>query len=41
MIDLNLEWLYRLVRQPWRIKRVAVLPVFVLAVLRERFLKGR
>jgi len=41
MINLNLEWLYRLVRQPWRIKRVAVLPVFVLAVLRERFLKGR
>ena len=32
----QLEWLYRLIRQPWRIKRMAVLPVFVFTVLRER-----
>lgn len=38
---INLEWLYRLLRQPWRLKRVAVLPVFVLAVLISRFQKGR
>jgi len=36
MRKLNLEWLYRLIRQPWRIKRMAVLPVFVLTVWKER-----
>lgn len=41
MIKVNLEWLYRLIRQPWRIKRMAVLPVFVFTVLRERLVKGR
>ena len=30
----GLEWLYRLVRQPWRARRMAVLPVFALLVLR-------
>ena len=34
---LGLEWLYRLIRQPSRIKRQIVLPKFVFAVLRERF----
>jgi len=38
---LNLEWLYRLVRQPWRIRRMAVLPVFVLTVWKELLFKGR
>jgi N-acetylglucosaminyldiphosphoundecaprenol N-acetyl-beta-D-mannosaminyltransferase len=33
---LNLEWLYRLIRQPWRWKRMLRLPRFVWAVLRER-----
>ncbi len=32
----NLEWLYRLVRQPWRVKRVMVLPVFVIVVVYSR-----
>jgi N-acetylglucosaminyldiphosphoundecaprenol N-acetyl-beta-D-mannosaminyltransferase len=41
MRRMNLEWLYRLVRQPWRIRRMAVLPLFVLAVLKERLVKGR
>ena len=31
----GLEWLFRLVRQPWRIRRMAVLPVFVVRVLRS------
>jgi N-acetylglucosaminyldiphosphoundecaprenol N-acetyl-beta-D-mannosaminyltransferase len=31
--DHGLEWLYRLVRQPSRIKRAAVLPLFMLRVL--------
>lgn len=32
---LGLEWLYRLVRQPWRWRRQAALPVFVLLVILE------
>lgn len=34
--QLNLEWLYRLVSQPWRWRRQLALPRFVWAVLRER-----
>ena len=30
---LSLEWLYRLARQPWRWRRMAVLPLFALLVL--------
>jgi N-acetylglucosaminyldiphosphoundecaprenol N-acetyl-beta-D-mannosaminyltransferase len=30
----GLEWLYRLVRQPWRIRRMAALPVYALKVIR-------
>lgn len=30
---LGLEWLYRLIKEPWRIKRQMVLPLFVLHVL--------
>jgi N-acetylglucosaminyldiphosphoundecaprenol N-acetyl-beta-D-mannosaminyltransferase len=32
----GLEWLYRLLRQPWRARRMAVLPRFALEVLRAR-----
>jgi N-acetylglucosaminyldiphosphoundecaprenol N-acetyl-beta-D-mannosaminyltransferase len=32
----GLEWLYRLLRQPWRARRMAVLPLFALEVLRAR-----
>jgi len=35
MQNAGLEWLYRLVRQPWRLKRMLRLPRFVLAVLRR------
>lgn len=33
MQRLGLEWLYRLLRQPWRLRRMLRLPRFVLAVL--------
>jgi N-acetylglucosaminyldiphosphoundecaprenol N-acetyl-beta-D-mannosaminyltransferase len=33
---LGLEWLYRVIRQPWRIGRIAVLPVFLALVVRQR-----
>lgn len=29
----GLEWLFRLVRQPWRIRRMAVLPIYAIKVL--------
>jgi N-acetylglucosaminyldiphosphoundecaprenol N-acetyl-beta-D-mannosaminyltransferase len=32
----GLEWLYRLLREPWRWRRMVKLPLFVLMVLRER-----
>lgn len=32
----GLEWLFRLVRQPWRIRRMAVLPMYAFQVLRSR-----
>lgn len=40
---LGLEWLYRLLRQPSRVRRQAALPLFVWNVLREktRLLRGR
>lgn len=35
MQNAGLEWLYRLIRQPWRFKRMLRLPRFVIAVLRR------
>lgn len=32
---LGLEWLYRLIREPWRWRRQLVLPIFALMVLKE------
>jgi N-acetylglucosaminyldiphosphoundecaprenol N-acetyl-beta-D-mannosaminyltransferase len=29
----GLEWLHRLIRQPWRVRRMAVLPVYAIKVL--------
>ena len=37
----GLEWLYRTIREPWRIKRIAVLPLFVFAVSLKRLSGGR
>jgi len=34
---LGFEWLFRLIRQPWRIKRQLALLEFIFLVLRERF----
>jgi N-acetylglucosaminyldiphosphoundecaprenol N-acetyl-beta-D-mannosaminyltransferase len=33
MRSAGLEWLHRLVRQPWRVRRMAVLPVYAIKVL--------
>jgi N-acetylglucosaminyldiphosphoundecaprenol N-acetyl-beta-D-mannosaminyltransferase len=37
MREAGLEWLYRLIRQPWRWRRMRALPRFVLAVLAARY----
>lgn len=37
---LHFEWLYRLVKEPSRIGRIAVLPMFAWLVLRRYFLNG-
>ncbi len=39
--QLNLEWLYRLIVQPWRWRRQMALPRFVLAVIKEKYLGPR
>lgn len=39
MCKLGLEWLYRLVKEPWRYKRMLVLPVFLFKVMGERIRK--
>ena len=36
MRSAGMEWLFRLGRQPWRVRRMAVLPAFALRVLRSR-----
>ena len=36
IIKLNLEWLYRLIRQPWRIFRQLKLIKFILLVIKEK-----
>jgi len=32
----NMEWLYRLYKEPWRLNRMQVLPKFVQAVMKEK-----
>jgi N-acetylglucosaminyldiphosphoundecaprenol N-acetyl-beta-D-mannosaminyltransferase len=32
----GLEWLYRLLTQPWRARRMLALPLFLAHVLRQR-----
>lgn len=39
--NIGLEWLFRLIIQPWRIKRQLALPKFVILVLIERFFSNR
>ncbi len=40
-IKLNLEWLYRLLSEPARIKRQICLPLFVWQVLKSKYLSGK
>ncbi len=35
----GLEWLFRLIRQPWRLKRQLALITFIYLVLKQRFLR--
>ena len=41
MIRLQLEWLYRLIKEPRRFGRMLRLPKFVLAVLAQRLRGGK
>ena len=41
MRRVGLEWLYRLLREPWRWKRQLALPRFVLLVLRQKIAQRR
>jgi len=41
MLRLRLEWLYRLLRQPWRAPRMVALPRFACRVLRLRYAPSR
>ena len=36
MIKLGLEWLYRVAKEPWRIKRLGSIPKFLLLVIRGK-----
>lgn len=38
---LGLEWFYRLIKEPWRYKRMLVLPEFLLLALKERLARGK
>ncbi len=38
---LGLEWLYRLIREPWRWRRQLALPRFLILVLRQRWMQLR
>ena len=37
--DLNLEWLYRCIKEPWRFKRIAKLPLFLVKAWLKRIRK--
>jgi N-acetylglucosaminyldiphosphoundecaprenol N-acetyl-beta-D-mannosaminyltransferase len=39
MCKMGLEWLYRLLKEPWRFKRMLVLPVFFFKIIGERVKK--
>ncbi len=41
MIKLNLEWLYRLLKEPWRWRRQLVLPLFVGLILWEKWFSSK
>ena len=37
MINLGLEWLYRVAKEPFRIKRLSSIPKFILMVIKEKY----
>lgn len=37
--DMNLEWLYRCIKEPWRFKRIAKLPLFIIKAWLKRLRK--
>jgi len=39
MIKLGFEWLYRVAKEPWRIKRLASIPKFLLKVLSSTYIE--
>jgi N-acetylglucosaminyldiphosphoundecaprenol N-acetyl-beta-D-mannosaminyltransferase len=36
MINIGLEWFYRVAKEPWRIKRLSSIPKFLVRVLKEK-----
>lgn len=36
MLSIGLEWLYRVIKEPWRIKRLGVIPKFLFRVIRGK-----
>lgn len=36
MINMGLEWLYRVIKEPWRIKRLSIIPKFLFKVALNR-----
>ena len=40
-VKLGLEWFYRLCKEPWRIKRMAKLPLYLLEAVRWRLRHGK
>jgi len=38
---LGLEWLYRLLKEPWRYKRMLALPEFLCLAVKERLVRGK
>jgi N-acetylglucosaminyldiphosphoundecaprenol N-acetyl-beta-D-mannosaminyltransferase len=41
MRKMGLEWLHRLIKEPWRWRRQLVLPKFVLLVIAQRLQGGK
>lgn len=37
MINIGLEWLYRVLKEPFRIKRLSAIPEFILMVLKDKY----
>lgn len=37
MINLGMEWVYRVIKEPFRIKRLASIPKFILMVIKDKY----